>query len=429
MQTRGACAHACACARELSAADRSGVPQADHQHGDVVHHALPSLWIHRLVVLPDPVVQGERREPLGGRLRLLGPVGPQALHGLPRLHEAPEAAAAQKQDLVLRLQVPVQGRGLRGDAAGVARREVPQGPRDGQAGAAPLPRVDALAAAAAEGDPAARPLDALALLAEAGPVGRREQLGGAAPARGAPAEHAGAVPSVGHGQPAAPAVVDRDGGGGAGLLGVQPALVVERGDHGLRPPEGLLQDPVHLAAVPPEARVPDDEPGQGVPHEVRHLVALGPVAVEDAAERDVAVHAQQQHRVLVRAVRLQALAAREAPGGRPAGGPLAEHGLALEGGEAAGVAPRGEAAAAGSAAAPVAQHLDEAPLGEALEERHVLRAGRLGRPPATSPGPGAPSEEGADAGAATAVVAHGPPPSRNVLAPWDAPPRVARAQS
>merc|ERR1740139_426793 len=73
---------------------------------------------------------------------------------------------------------------------------------------------------------------------------------------------------------------------------------------------GLLEDFLeHLwHVVGAEALIPNDELGQGLLHELRHVVALLTVTVENSVNRD-GVHLQNKPRVLIRGLRLQTLAA------------------------------------------------------------------------------------------------------------------------
>mmetsp|Transcript_104188 Transcript_104188/g.304200 ORF Transcript_104188/g.304200 Transcript_104188/m.304200 type:complete len:444 (-) Transcript_104188:228-1559(-) len=328
-------------------------PQVYDQRRDVVDDLAAEL--------AHPALPGHAREVLRGVHGALGREAGHGLHGLVRTDELPDAVAAEQHEAVrgrvdavagdgglaavaaargLALRGPRQalgsglGRGAGGgggagrhdevvhvghgrDARVLAARHVAHGARHVEARVALAPGValaldvDAVVPAPVEEHHAPGALDARALLGQVGLVVHREvqALPRVLRARElavlAAQDHA-AVAHVREVEHALAVVVEDHGGRGAAAQGVDLLHVRGLLDEHLRLLEGRLQC---ARGIRLEVLLRQEDLRQVVLDEVRDVVALAPVAVEDPVQGELALYLQDEEAVLVRGLRLQALLA------------------------------------------------------------------------------------------------------------------------
>mmetsp|Transcript_13159 Transcript_13159/g.29280 ORF Transcript_13159/g.29280 Transcript_13159/m.29280 type:complete len:285 (-) Transcript_13159:101-955(-) len=114
------------------------------------------------------------------------------------------------------------------------------------------------------------------------------------------------VSHVGHREAIVDMVVQSDGGGGARQLGTQLFHSIRCANQGLRLLENVLQHGLPIASL--ETSILDDQLWQILLHELRHIMTLLSVPIENSIDGDL-FHLQHKPGVLVGAFRLQSLSA------------------------------------------------------------------------------------------------------------------------
>mmetsp|Transcript_23267 Transcript_23267/g.62095 ORF Transcript_23267/g.62095 Transcript_23267/m.62095 type:complete len:352 (+) Transcript_23267:194-1249(+) len=247
---------------------------------------------HRAALLPDPAVPRLLCKLLR---RLHGLLGLELSHnvvGLGWLDELPYAVAADKQRRVVLGEVVLLDLWLAADAAVLVSHQVAQAPGHVQARIARALRVDAVVRVAIEDDAASVLLDASSLVRQLRLVVARERLAVPLAPRRRP-YRGGAVGHVGNRDLVVGVIVDGNGARGAGELGAELLHAVGARDERLHLLESIYEHRRHL--VRHEAAILYYELRQVLLDEIRDIVALLAVPVEDGVDRAVLLALDAEH--------------------------------------------------------------------------------------------------------------------------------------
>mmetsp|Transcript_21479 Transcript_21479/g.60824 ORF Transcript_21479/g.60824 Transcript_21479/m.60824 type:complete len:327 (+) Transcript_21479:204-1184(+) len=276
-----------------------------HQdHGDVVHH--------RAALLGDPPVPGLLCKLLRCGHGLFWLVLRYQFDRLFRADELPHAIAAHKEHVVFGLDLHLLHLRLRRDAAVLMAHEVAEAAGHVQARVARALRVNAVVRISVKDHSSpvfldARPLVLQVWLVVASQLYCLHCFDVPLLAFGELAQHHRAVRDVRDRQLLLVVVVDDEGRSRSRHLGAKLFHAVSCAHESLHLLEAVHEHGGHIGCL--EALVLDDEFGQVILDKVGDVVSLLAVPVEHGVHREAVVNLEHEPRVLVGALRLQALPA------------------------------------------------------------------------------------------------------------------------